>query len=158
MFKTRVLKIFDCLKSLTIKLHVQSEIFDLQRVLREINYIHRNLTKIIFSLSILKSDSTCQKKEQIETMSASANDLSVIVKHCNKDAVERLKNRTVIQIVAKTNTIIDRMKNELRITDVLILSNSVKDRIMIFQHLRSENLKLFVRKKKNVRFLCQHSQ
>ncbi len=48
MFKTRVLKIFDCLKSLIIKIHVQSEIFDLQRVLRKVNYMHRDLTKIIF--------------------------------------------------------------------------------------------------------------
>jgi hypothetical protein len=57
MLKTRVLKIFDCLKNLIIKIHVQSKIFDLQRVLRKINHMHRNLTKIIFFLSIFKSDS-----------------------------------------------------------------------------------------------------
>ncbi len=158
ILKTRVLKIFDCLKNLIVKLHVQSKIFDLQRVLKKINYMHQDLTKIIFFLSILKSDSTCQKKKQIKTMNVSANDLSVIVKHCNKDVIKRLKSRTITQIVAKTNTIIDRMKNDFRVTDVLTLSNSMTNKVMIFQHLRSENLKLFVRKKKNVRFLSQHFQ
>jgi hypothetical protein len=32
------------------------------------------------------------------------------------------------------------------------ISNSSKNRILIFQHFRSENIKLFVRKKKNVTF------
>ncbi len=48
MLKTRTLKIFDCLKNLIIKIHVQSKILDFQRVLKEINYMHRDLTKINF--------------------------------------------------------------------------------------------------------------
>jgi hypothetical protein len=47
-------------------------------------------------------------------MRVSASDLSVIVKHCNKNVVERLKDKTVTQTIAEMNTIIDRMKNELR--------------------------------------------
>ncbi len=156
MLKTRVLKIFDCLKSLIIKIHVQSEIFDLQRVLREINHMHRDLTEIIFSLSIFKSDSANQKEELTATMKIFAKNLNVMIKHCNKNVIKRLKSRTFIQIVAKTNTTIDRMKKKLR--KFANINNSSKNRILIFQHLHSENIKLFVRKKKNVMFLCQHSQ
>jgi ElaB/YqjD/DUF883 family membrane-anchored ribosome-binding protein len=157
MFKTRVLKIFDCLKNLIIKIHVQSEVFDLQRVLRKINHMHRDLTEIISSLSTLKSDSASQKKEQTEMMRASAKNLSVMIKHCNKNVLRRLKDRTLTQIVAKTNTTIDRMKNELRVF-ANFSDNSSKNRVLIFQHFRSENIKLFVRKKKDEMFLCQHSQ
>jgi hypothetical protein len=57
MFKIRVLKIFDCLKNLIVKIHVQSKIFNLQRVLKKINYMHRDLTKIIFFLFTLRNDS-----------------------------------------------------------------------------------------------------
>jgi uncharacterized membrane protein YbjE (DUF340 family) len=156
MFKTRVLKIFDCLKSLIIKIHVQSEVFDLQRVLREINHMHRNLTEIIFFLSIFKSDSASQKEELTTTMKIFAKNLSVMIKHCNKNVIKRLKNKTLTQIVAKTNTAIDRMKKELR--KFASINNSSKNRVLIFQHFRNENIKLFVRKKKNVMFLCQHSQ
>jgi uncharacterized membrane protein YbjE (DUF340 family) len=155
MLKTRVLKVFDCLKSLIIKIHVQSEIFDLQRVLKKINYMHRDLTEIISSLSILKFDSASQK-EELTVMKIFAKNLSVIIKHCNKNVIERLKNRTITQIVAKMNIVIDRMKNELR--EIEDASSNSKNRILIFQHFRSENIKLFVRKKKNVMFLCQHSQ
>ncbi len=57
------------------------------------------------------------------------------------------------------NTFIDRMKNELRENASVSISNNLStNRVLAFQHLRNENLKLFVRKKKNVRFLCQHSQ
>jgi hypothetical protein len=63
MLKTRVLKIFDCLKNLIIKIHVQSEVFDLQRVLKKVNHMHRDLAEIIFSLSTFKSDSASQKKK-----------------------------------------------------------------------------------------------
>ncbi len=158
MFKTRVLKIFDCLKSLIIKIHVQSEIFDLQRVLREINHMHRDLTEIIFFLTIFKSDSASQKKEQTEMMmKIFAKNLNVMIKHCNKNVIERLKNKTITQIVAKINTIIDRMKNELRET-ANVSNISSMNRVLTFQHFRSENIKFFVRKKKNVMFLCQHSQ
>ncbi len=157
MLKTRVLKIFDCLKNLIIKIHVQSEIFDLQRVLRKVNHMHRDLIEIIFSLSILKSDLASQKKEQTKmSMRVFAKNLSVMIKHCNKNVIERLKSRTFTQIVAKTNTTIDRMKKELRKS--ASISSSSKNRVLIFQHLRSENIKLFVRKKKNVMFLCQHFQ
>ncbi len=113
MLKTRVLKIFDCLKSLIIKLHVQSKIFDLQRVLKEINHMHRDLTEIILFLSIFKSDSASQKEELTTTMRIFAKNLSVMIKHCNKNVIKRLKSRTFIQIVAKTNTTIDRMKKKL---------------------------------------------
>jgi ribosome biogenesis GTPase A len=113
MLKTRVLKIFDCLKSLIIKLHVQSKIFDLQRVLKKINHMHRDLTEIILSLSIFKSDSANQKEELTATMKIFAKNLNVMIKHCNKNIIKRLKNKTFIQIVAKTNTTIDRMKKEL---------------------------------------------
>ncbi len=113
MLKTRVLKIFDCLKNLIIKIHVQSKIFDLQRVLNEINHMHRDLTKIIFSLSIFKFDSASQKKELTATIKIFAKNLNVMIKHCNKNVIKCLKNRTFIQIVAKTNTMIDRMKKEL---------------------------------------------
>ncbi len=159
MFKTRVLKIFDCLKNLIIKIHVQSEIFDLQRVLREINHMHRDLTEIIFSLSTFKFDLASQKKEQTETMKVFAKNLSVMIKHCNKNVMKRLKNKTFTQIVAKTNTTIDRMKNKLRLREFASFSNnSSKNRILVFQHFRSDDIKLFVRKKKNVMFLCQHFQ
>ncbi len=158
MLKTRVLKIFDCLKSLIIKIHVQSEIFDLQRVLEKVNHMHRDLTEIIFSLTILKSDSASQKKKQTEMMmKIFAKNLNVMIKHCNKDVIKRLKSKTITQIVAKINTIIDRMKNELRET-ANVSNISSMNRVLTFQHLRSENIKLFVRKKKNVMFLCQHSQ
>jgi hypothetical protein len=113
MLKTRVLKIFDCLKNLIIKLHVQSEIFDLQRVLKKINHMHRNLTEIILSLSTLKFDSASQKEEQTAMMKIFAKNLNVMIKHCNKNVIKRLKSRTFIQIVAKTNTTIDRMKKKL---------------------------------------------
>ncbi len=156
MLKTRVLKIFDCLKSLIIKIHVQSKIFDLQRVLKKINHMHRDLTEIIFFLSIFKSDSASQKKKLTTTMKIFAKNLSVMIKHCNKNVIKRLKNRTFIQIVVKTNTAIDRMKKELqKFTNI---NNSSKNRILIFQHFRNENIKLFVRKKKNVMFFCQHFQ
>ncbi len=155
MLKTRALKIFDCLKNLIIKIHVQSEVFDLQRVLRKINHMHRDLTEIISSLSIFKSDSASQK-EELTVMKVFAKNLSVMIKHCNKNVIERLKSRTIIQIVAKMNTVIDRMKNELR--EIENASSNSKNRVLIFQHLRSENIKLFVRKKKNVMFFCQHSQ
>jgi L-lactate utilization protein LutC len=89
-------------------------------------------------------------------MKVSASDLNVIVKHCNKNIVKRLKSRTIIQIVAEMNTFIDRMKNELREIANAISNNSSTNQVLTFQHLRNENLKLFVRKKKNVRFLCQH--
>ncbi len=56
----------------------------------------------------------------------------------------------------KTNTTIDRMKKKLR--KFASINNSSKNRILIFQHFRSENIKFFVRKKKNVMFLCQHSK
>jgi hypothetical protein len=96
MLKTRVLKIFDCLKSLIIKIHVQSEIFDLQRVLKKINHMHRDLTEIIFFLTIFKSDSASQKKEQTEMMmKIFAKNLNVMIKHCNKNVIKRLKNRTI---------------------------------------------------------------
>jgi hypothetical protein len=157
MLKTRVLKIFDCLKSLIIKIHVQSEIFDLQRVLREINHMYRDLTKIIFFLSMLKSDSASQKKEQTKMMiKIFAKNLNVMIKHCNKNVIKRLKNKTITQIVAKMNTIIDRMKNELRET-TNVLNDFSMNRVLIFQHFRSENIKFFVRKK-NVMFLYQHFQ
>jgi hypothetical protein len=156
MLKTRVLKIFDCLKNLIFKLHVQSEISDLQRVLREINHMHRDLTEIIFSLSILKFDSASQKERLTATMKIFAKNLSMMIKYCNKNVIKRLKNRTFIQIVAKTNTTIDRMKKKLR--KFANINNLSKNRILIFQHFRNENIKLFVRKKKNVMFLYQHSQ
>jgi hypothetical protein len=152
MLKTRVLKIFDCLKSLIIKIHVQSKIFDLQRVLKKINYMHRDLTEIIFSLSFFKSNFASQKKELTMTIRVFANNLNVMIKHCNKNVIKRLKSRTFIQIVAKMNTTIDRMKKELRKFANII--NSSKNRVLIFQHFRSENIKLFVRKKKNVIFFC----
>jgi 16S rRNA G1207 methylase RsmC len=79
-----------------------------------------------------------------------------MIKHCNKNVIKRLKSRTFIQIVAKTNTTIDRMKKELR--KFANISNSSKNQILIFQHFRNENIKFFVRKKKNVMFLCQHFQ
>jgi GTPase involved in cell partitioning and DNA repair len=143
---------------LIIKIHVQSEIFDLQRVLREINHMHRDLTEIIFFLTIFKSDSASQKKEQTEMMmKIFAKNLNVMIKHCNKNVIERLKNKTITQIVAKINTIIDRMKNELRET-ANVSNISSMNRVLTFQHFRSENIKFFVRKKKNVMFLCQHSQ
>jgi uncharacterized membrane protein YbjE (DUF340 family) len=154
MLKTRVLKIFDCLKSLIIKIHVQSKIFDLQRVLKEINHMHRDLIEIIFFLSILKFDFASQK-EELSMMKIFAKNLNVVIKHCNKNVIKRLKSRTITQIVAKMNTIIDRMKNELREIDV---SSNSKNRVLTFQHFRSENIKFFVRKKKNVMFLCQHFQ
>jgi hypothetical protein len=96
MFKTRVLKIFDCLKSLIIKIHVQSKVFDLQRVLKEINYMHRDLTEIIFFLSIFKFDSASQKEELSTMMKIFAKNLSVMIKHCNKNIIKRLKSRTII--------------------------------------------------------------
>jgi hypothetical protein len=130
MLKTRVLKIFDCLKNLTFKLHVQSEISDRQRVLRKINHMHRDLTKIIFSLSTFKSDSASQKEELTTMMKIFAKNLSVMIKHCNKNVIKRLKNRTLTQIVAKTNTTIDRMKKELRKS--ANISNSSKNRVLIF--------------------------
>ncbi len=159
MLKTRALKIFDCLKILTVKMHVQSKISDLQRMRKEINHMHRDLTKIIFSFSTLKFNSACQKKEQIKTMiKIFANDLCVIMKHYNKNVVKRLKNKTIIQIVAKTNTSINRTKNESReITNVSTSNNSSTNRILIFQHFRNENIKFFVHKKKKMIFLCQHS-
>ncbi len=157
MLKTRVLKIFDCLKSLIFKFHVQSEIFDLQRVLREINYMHRDLTKIIFSLSTFKFDSASQKEELSATMRIFAKNLSVMIKHCNKNVIKRLKNRTITQIVTKMNIVINRMKNELRKT-MNASNDSSMNRVLTFQHFRSENIKFFVRKKKNVMFLCQHFQ
>ncbi len=157
MLKTRVLKIFDCLKSLIIKIHVQSKVFDLQRVLKKVNYMHRDLIEIIFFLTTLKSDSASQKEELSATMKVFAKNLSVMIKHCNKNVIKRLQNRTISQIVAKTNTIIDRMKNELRET-ANVSDTSFMNRVLTFQHLRSENIKLSVRKKKNVMFLCQHSQ
>ncbi len=130
MLKTRVLKIFDCLKNLIIKLHVQSEIFDLQRVLREINHMHRDLTEIILSLSTFKSDSASQEEELTATMKIFAKNLNVMIKHCNKNVVKRLKNRTLIQIVAKTNTTIDRMKKEL--WKFANINDSQKNRVLIF--------------------------
>ncbi len=157
MLKTRVLKIFYCLKNLIIKIHVQSTIFDLQRVLKEINYMHRNLTEIIFFLSIFKFNLASQKEKLSATMKIFAKNLNVMIKHCNKNVIKRLKNRTIIQIVAKMNIVIDRMKNELRET-MNASNNSSMNRVLTFQHFRSENIKLFVRKKKNVMFLCQHSQ
>ncbi len=156
MLKTRVLKIFDCLKSLIIKIHVQSKIFDLQRVLNEINHMHRDLTKIIFFLSTLKSDFANQKERLTATMKIFAKNLNMMIKHCNKNVIKRLKNRTFIQIIAKMNTTIDRMKKKLR--KFASINDLSKNRVLIFQHLRNENIKFFVRKKKNVMFLCQHSQ
>ncbi len=155
MLKTRALKIFDCLKSLIIKIHVQSKIFDLQRVLKKVNHMHRDLTEIISSLSIFKFDSASQK-EELTVMKVFAKNLSMMIKHCNKNVIERLKSRTVTQIVAKMNTVIDRMKNELR--EIEDASSNSKNRVLTFQHLRSEDIKLFVRKKKNMMFLCQHFQ
>jgi hypothetical protein len=88
-----------------------------------------------------------------------AKNLNVMIKHCNKNVMKRLKNKTFIQIVAKINTTIDRMKNELRLREFASFSNnSSKNRVLVFQHLRSENIKFFVRKKKNVMFLYQHFQ
>ncbi len=87
-------------------------------------------------------------------MKISASDLNVIVKHCNKNVVKRLKDRTIIQTIAKTNTIIDRMKNKLREIANVSFSNSSTNRVLTLQSLRSKNLRFFVRKKKNVRFLC----
>jgi hypothetical protein len=84
MLKTRVLKIFDCLKNLIIKIHVQSEIFDLQRVLNEVNHMHRDLTEIIFSLSIFKSDSASQKKELTAMMKIFAKNLNVMINTATK--------------------------------------------------------------------------
>jgi hypothetical protein len=85
-----------------------------------------------------------------------AKNLNVMIKHCNKNVIKRLKNKTFIQIVAKTNTTIDRMKKELqKLTNI---NNSSKNRILIFQYFRSKNIKFFVRKKKNVMFFCQHFQ
>jgi hypothetical protein len=75
-----------------------------------------------------------------------AKNLSVMIKHCNKNVIKRLKNRTFTQIVAKTNTTIDHMKKELQ--KFASINNSSKNQILIFQHFRSENIKLFVRKKK----------
>ncbi len=157
MLKTRVLKIFDCLKSLIFKFHVQSEIFDLQRVLKKINHMHRNLTEIILSLSTLKFDSASQKEEQTAMMKIFAKNLNVMIKHCNKNVIKRLKNRIIIQVVAKMNIVINRMKNELRET-MNVSNDSSMNRVLIFQHFRSENIKFFVRQKKNMMFLCQHSQ
>jgi hypothetical protein len=85
-----------------------------------------------------------------------AKNLNVMIKHCNKKVIKRLKNKTIIQIVAKLNTIIDRMKNELR--EIKNALSNLKIRILIFQHFRNKNIKLFVCKKKIVMFLCQHSQ
>jgi ribosome biogenesis GTPase A len=148
MLKTRVLKIFDCLKILIIKIHVQSKISNLQRVLKKINHMHRDLTKIIFSLSTLKSDSANQKKEQTKMiMKIFAKNLNVMIKHCNKNVIKRLKNRIIIQIVAKMNTIIDYMKNELRET-TNVTNDSSMNQVLIFQHLCNENIKFFVRKKR----------
>jgi hypothetical protein len=65
-----------------------------------------------------------------------------------------LKDRTIIQTIAKTNTIIDRMKNKLREIANVSFSNSSTNRVLTLQSLRSKNLRFFVRKKKNVRFLC----
>jgi hypothetical protein len=97
------------------------------------------------------------KKKQTEMMmKIFAKNLNVMIKYCNKNVIKRLKNKTIIQIVAKINTIIDRMKNELRET-ANVSNTSSMNRILIFQHFRSENIKLFVRKKKNVMFFYQHS-
>jgi hypothetical protein len=52
MLKTRASKIFDCLKSLIIKIYVQLKIFDLQRVSRKVTYMHRDLTKKIFFIDL----------------------------------------------------------------------------------------------------------
>jgi hypothetical protein len=117
--------------------------------------MHRDLTEIISSLSIFKSDSASQK-EELTMMRIFEKNLSVMIKHCNKNIIKRLKNRTIIQIVAKMNIVIDRMKNELR--EIEDVSSNSKNRVLIFQHFRSENIKLFVRKKKNVMFLYQHFQ
>jgi hypothetical protein len=88
-------------------------------------------------------------------MKVFVSDLNVIMKHCNKNVVKRLKNKTIIQIVAKMNMFIDRMKNELReIANVFVSNNSSTNQVLTFQHFRNEDLKLFIRKKKNVRFLC----
>jgi hypothetical protein len=85
-----------------------------------------------------------------------AKNLNVMIKYCNKNVIKRLKSRTFIQIVAKTNTTIDRMKKKLR--KFANINNSLKNQVLIFQHFRSEDIKLFVRKKKNVMFFCQHFQ
>ncbi len=42
-----------------------------------------------------------------------AIDLNVVIKHCIKSTIERLKSRTVVQTIVEINTSIDRMKNEL---------------------------------------------
>ncbi len=126
MLKTRVLKIFDCLKSLIVKIHVQSKIFDLQRVLRKINYLHRDLTKIIFSLSIVKFDSASKKEELTTTMKIFAKNLNMMIKHCNKNIIKRLKNKTFTQIVAKTNTTIDCMKKNYENSRTLIIHRKIE--------------------------------
>ncbi len=85
-------------------------------------------------------------------MKISISDLNVIMKYCNKNVLKRLKSKTIIQIVAKMNTFINRMKNELReIASVSTLNNSSTNRILIFQYLRNENLKFFVRMKEKER-------
>jgi hypothetical protein len=59
-----------------------------------------------------------------------AKNLNVMIKHCNKNVIKRLKNKTFIQIVAKTNTTIDRMKKKLR--KFASINNSSKNQIVIF--------------------------
>jgi hypothetical protein len=55
------------------------------------------------------------------------------------------------------NIIINHIKNELRET-MNVSNDSSMNRILIFQHFRDENIKFFIRKKKNVMFFCQHFQ
>jgi hypothetical protein len=99
-------------------------------------YMHRGLAESISSPSAPKSGPASQKEGLTARMRASAEDLSVMIKHCNKDAIGRLKGRTATQAVADPPV----------------------DRVLVFQHLRSEDIKLFVRKEEDVVFLCHHPQ
>lgn len=102
---------------------------------RENAYMHRDLAETISSLSATKSGPASQIEGLTARIRASAEDLSVMIKHCNTDVIGRLKGRTA----------------------TLAVADPPVDRVLAFQHLRSGDMKLSVRKE-DVVFLCHHPQ
>ncbi len=166
--KNRVLKLFDVVNQFCIKMLIDLDVAKLEkRLTKQIHCMQRDIIIfVIKKIFVLKIDSTRQQEETISTMMNDlfATNLNLMMKYISKSILAHLRSQISQQMIAAMNDVINKTSSITStfvsiveffvLSHVLMLSNRVwMSKVIVFAHLKSENVKLFVDKKKNAVFL-----
>ena len=153
--KNTCVELFYSLDQLTSKLYAQIELEKFEeRVLGDLPHMHRDLSNAIIKMTASKAGPARQYEGQPSTdhERPTAADLSLVVKHVDKCLAERLRPILPPQLVFEVNRVISKNREVSRLfsgTSTL----SPDSRVVGFQHLRSGDVKLFLRKEEDATVL-----